>query len=140
MKVKTRLSIAVLLVAWAALPLAAQTHAKASAPGPAPAPATAPAQVHQFKCLVGAANTPCSAGDVQDLNAMVVTGRRMWEPLALVASITPGGPDGTLKCAQTDGAPCTDAQLNAIETYAAQQKKGGPSGIHVTKSIDIASP
>jgi len=140
MKVKTKLTIAVLLVAWAVLPLVAQTHAKSSAPGPAPAPTMASAQAHQFKCLVGAANTPCSSGDVQDLNAMVLIGRRSYEPLAMVASVTLVGPDGTLKCTQTNGSPCTDAQLNAIETYAAQQKKGGSGGIHVTKSIDMASP
>ena len=72
-------------------------------------------------------------------------GRRQHEPLRLVQAVSQG-PNGQLKCTQTNGSACTDAQLSAVievaeETAAASKTKNkGGGGFHVMKSIDVASP
>ncbi|MGD0157353.1 MAG: hypothetical protein ABSB50_14750 [Terracidiphilus sp.] len=137
-------SVSVLMLAATVAPLAAQSHPKSPTPSTTsgtPAAHAAAAPGHTFKCTAGTANTPCTAADVQNLNAMVVSGRRMYKPLATIASISLAGADGSLTCTQTSGAACTDDQMNSLDTYAAQQKKGGGKGCcTVMKSTDVASP
>ena len=142
MRAKRLFSVSALILAASVTPLAAQSHAKSPTPSTksgTPAANAAAAPGHTFKCTAGAANTPCTAADVQNLNAMVVTGRRMHKPFLLIASVSLAGPDGTLTCTQTSGAACTDDQMNDINNYAAQQKKGGGGCCVVMKSMDMAS-
>jgi len=73
------------------------------------------------KCL-DANGKPCTAAQVRDLGHGIATGRRMYQPLAMVKSVEPGGADGALKCVQNDGSPCTAEQYEAINKIAAQQK------------------
>ena len=143
MRVREVLSLAAILLA--ALPLAAQSKPNPKAPTPgastgSSAPAGTPAGPgHPFKCMTGDGNTPCTAADVQELFAMVVTGKRTHKPLALIASLSLAGPDGTVTCTQTNGAACTDDQIGELQNYAAQQKKGRGC-CTVMKVIDAASP
>jgi hypothetical protein len=132
------------MLAVTVAPIAAQSQAKSPTPSTksgTPAAHAAAAPGHTFKCTAGTANTPCTAADVQNLNAMVVSGKRMHKPFLLIASISLAGADGSLTCTQTNGAACTDDQMNDINNYAAQQKKGGGKGCcTVMKSTDMASP
>ena len=98
-----------------------------------------------LKCMGDDGVSACTAQQVRDLNSGILVGRRQHEPLKLVQAVTLGS-NGQLKCAQTDGSACTDAQLSAVievaeETAAASKTKNkGGGGFHVMKSIDVASP
>jgi hypothetical protein len=64
----------------------------------------------------------CTGAQVDEIARGMATGRRVWKPLVAVKSISLGGPDGTLKCEQNDGKPCTEEQVKALAELAAQSK------------------
>jgi hypothetical protein len=65
---------------------------------------------------------PCTGAQVDEIAHGMTTGRRVWKPLAMVKSVSLGGPDGSLKCEQNDGKPCTEEQLKALGELAAKTK------------------
>ncbi len=117
-----------------AIPLVAQSKAKTSTPG------SMGASSHGIKCMAGAGKTACTAADVQDVNRMVVTGRRMHKPLAMIGSVRLAGPDGTLTCSQTSGAPCTDEQTAALRDYLASQSSSTSRPFFIVREVDKSSP
>lgn len=122
------------------VPLAAQTSSKNNPAVRMPPPPVA-SGIHTLRCLAPDEKTPCSREQVEQLEQMVVTGRRSYEPLAAVASVSLASPDGTLRCTQVNGAVCTEAQTQAIQKYAAAKKKKGSGGcICVMKETDAATP
>lgn len=89
-------------------------------PKQAPKPQTAPAPpVARCKGPDGRA---CSSKQVQALSDAAFSGKRQHEALALFRNLTLVSSDGTLKCEQTDGTPCTTAQLDVIKEIAAGQQ------------------
>lgn len=97
--------------------------------------------IHTLRCLGPDEKTPCTREQVGQFNQMMVTGRRSYKPFAEIASFSLASPDGTLRCTQIDGALCTNAQIQAVQEYAAaKKKKGGGGCICVMKEIDMASP
>jgi hypothetical protein len=123
-----------------AMPLAVNAQSAARPAAHVPPPAVFSGS-HSLRCLAPDEKTPCSRDQVEQLEQMVVTGRRSYEPLAAVASVSLASPDGTLRCTQVNGAPCTAAQIQALQQYAAAKKKKGSGGcICVMKEIDAASP
>lgn len=97
--------------------------------------------IHTLRCLAPDEKTPCTREQADQFNQMVVTGRRSYPGLTDIGSISLASPDGTLRCNQTNGALCTDAQIQAIKQYAAAKKKKGSGGcICVMKEVDAASP
>ena len=139
MKLKSiAINMAFCLVALA-IPLASQAPSKAKSAVRMPPPPVA-SGIHNLRCFAADEKTPCTREQADQFNQMVVTGRRSYEPLAAVASVSLASPDGTLRCTQTDGAPCTEAQIQAIKQYAAAKKKKGSGGcICVMKEVDAAS-
>ena len=146
---KRGMILCVTMMCAAAIPAIGQG---ASGAKPAAKPATkagveapmAAASTAALKCS-GDDGMACSAQQVADLNSGILVGRRQHEPLRLVQAVSQGS-NGQLKCTQTNGSACTDAQLSAVidvagETAAGSKAKSkGGGGFHVTRSIDIASP
>ena len=134
MNMRRNLTIASAVLAMVAIPLVAQSKAKTGGPG-----ATA-SSGHGIKCMAGAEKSACTAADVQDINRMVVTGRRMHKPIAMIGSVQLGGPDGTLTCSQTSGAPCTDEQTAALRDYVAGQSGSASRPFFIVREVDKSSP
>lgn len=123
-----------------AVPFAARAQSAVRTTAHMPPPPVA-IGVHGLRCLAPDEKTPCSREQVEQLEQMVVTGRRSYEPLAAVASVSLASSDGTLRCTQNNGALCTAAQIQAIKLYAAAKKKKGSGGCTcVMKVTDLASP
>ncbi|HEV2133250.1 MAG TPA: hypothetical protein VGR47_03225 [Terracidiphilus sp.] len=123
-----------------AMPFAACAQSRPAAQAHMPPSSVAPG-VHGLRCLAADEKTPCSAAQIDQLNQMVVTGRRSYPVLAAVHSLSLSSSDGTLRCTQDNGAACSVAQIEALQQYAAaKKKKGGGGCICVMKEIDAASP
>ncbi len=118
----------------ATIPLVAQSKAKTGTPG------SMGTRTHGIKCMAGAEKSACTAADVQDMNRIVVTGRRMHKPLAMIGSVQLAGPDGTLTCTQTSGAPCTDEQTAALRDYIAAQSSGASRPFFIVREVDKSTP
>ena len=68
----------------------------------------------------GPGGGPCTGKQVDEIAQGLSTGRRSWKPLATVKNVSLGGPDGTLKCEQNNGKPCTEEQIQALTQLAAK--------------------
>jgi len=109
----------VMALVWplaAALALVAQPPANQKA-GDSPKPAAAPV----VKCK-GPDAKPCTARQVQALSDAVYSGKNHHDALVPVKELSLAASDGSLKCAQGDGTPCTTPQLDAIKMIAADQQ------------------
>jgi hypothetical protein len=73
------------------------------------------------KCK-GPNGTACTPAQVDEIAHGLPSGRRMWKPLATVKNVSLAGNDGSLKCEQNDGKPCTEEQLKALTELAAKTK------------------
>jgi hypothetical protein len=110
----------------------------------ASAPATSASMVAPstagLKCTGSDSASACTAAQVADLNHGILVGRRVHQTLAMVQGVSQGS-NGQLKCTQTNGSACTDAQLSAVIGVAGESQTGS-AGVefHVTRSIDRASP
>ncbi len=114
---------------------AGQMAGASAAAAPMAAPSTA-----GLKCTGSDGATACTAAQVADLNRGISTGRRMHQPLAMVQGVTQGS-NGRLKCTQTNGSACTDAQLSAVIEVAGENQTKSTSGeIRIVREVDRASP
>lgn len=140
MQLKSIAAASAFAVVTLAMPLTAQAPAKTKPASHLPPPPVASGS-HALRCLAPDEKTPCTGDQVDQFDRMVVTGRRSYPELAEIGSLSLAAPDGTMRCTQTNGAPCTAAQIQALEQYAAaKKKKGGGGCICVMKEIDAASP
>jgi len=89
------------------------------------------------KCK-GPSGAACTGAQVDEIVHGLASGRRVWKPLATVKNVSLGGSDGTLKCEQNDGAPCTAEQLQALGELAAKTKCS--INYNSSKSNTVASP
>ena len=76
---------------------------------------------YQLMCQAADGKSACSVGDLKELNAMILSGRSTHKLFATIASVRLKSPDGTLKCSQTNGKPCTLDQLHEIHDAIAAQ-------------------
>ena len=134
MNIRRSLTIASAVLAMVAIPLVAQSKAKTGGPG------AMTSSGHGIKSMAGAGKAACTAADVQDMNRMVVTGRRMHKPLAMIGSVQLAGPDGALTCTQTSGAPCTDEQTAALRDYVAAESKASSRPFFIVREVDKSTP
>ena len=67
-------------------------------------------------CMAG--GRPCDGGQIKQLMDGLATGRRVHQTLAAIKSVSMGGSGGTLACEQTNGMPCTEEQVKALNQIA----------------------
>ena len=101
-----------------AMAQASREPAKAPAPGK-PAPPSA----MTIKCK-GPDGKACTSANVSEIMSGIASGKRIHKPLAIaeVKSVSLAGADGSLTCTQNNGQPCTEDQVKAIESVAADAK------------------
>ena len=93
-----------------------------------------------LKCTGSDGASACTAAQVADLNSGILVGRRQHEPLRLVQAVTQAA-NGQLKCTQTNGSACTDAQLSAVIEVAGENQTKSTSGeIRIVREVDRATP
>jgi len=101
----------------AALPLVAALAAMAQTP-PQQKAAPAPPAI-KCKNIDGRA---CTFRQVKDLSDAVFEGKSKHDVLLPVKDLALASPDGTLRCAQSDGTVCTMPELDVIKEIAAGQQ------------------
>jgi len=99
---------------------------------PAPRKGAAPA-APVAKCK-GADTRPCTTRQVEALSDAVYAAKRQHDAVALVKSLTLASADGTLKCDQSDGTPCTAAQWDGVKEVGLAQQT------YITYSSAKAAP
>jgi hypothetical protein len=93
-----------------------------------------------LQCTGADGKSACTAKQVSDLNAGIVTGKRMHKPLLMsIQSLTPRKAGGGLTCTQDNGSACTDEQIDAIISLASSTHSSDGE-IHITKTMDKSSP
>ena len=90
-----------------------------------------------IKCK-GPGGSACTGAQVDEIAHGLASGRRMWKPLATVKNVSLAANDGSLKCEQNDGTPCTEEQLKALGELAAKTKCS--INYNSSKSNTVASP
>jgi hypothetical protein len=145
-KMKRGMFLCVAVVCAAAIPAmgqaasGAKTGNKAGGAGQAAAASVAAPSTAGLKCTGADGATACTAAQVSDLNHGILVGRRMHQPLAMVQGVTQGS-NGQLKCTQTNGSACTDAQLSAVIEVAGENQTKSTSGeIRIVREVDRATP
>ena len=65
----------------------------------------------------------CTSSNVSDIMTGIAAGKRMHKPfLADIRSVALGGATGSLTCTQNSGQPCTEDQIKAVQSVAADAK------------------
>jgi len=64
----------------------------------------------------------CTQREVKALSDAVFAGKSKHEVLVPVKDVALAAPDGTLRCAQSDGTICTTAELDIIKEIASGQQ------------------
>jgi hypothetical protein len=84
---------------------------------------TAPkASSHEVLKCMGLDGKACTWTQVTDLSAAAVSGKSTHKALATFAKLTLAWFDGTVKCEQADGTPCTAEQIRSLSEIAAPLK------------------
>ena len=107
------------------LPLVVALAAMAQAPPPQKSAETTKSQAAPAPPIVkckGVDGKACTAKQVQALADAVFAGKRQHDVLATFKNLTLASSDGTLKCEQNDGTPCTTPQLDLVKEIAAGQQ------------------
>ncbi len=155
-------ALAMILLMGSALQMMGQAKAGGKAtPGaepaaaePAPAAPAAPAPLTSRKaggeplavasggaltCTGADGTSACTDQQVSDLNAGIVTGRRMHKPYLMNVKGVAQGSGGTVECTQDDGSACTDDQVSAIISLASSTHSSDGE-FRITKTWDKSDP